>query len=164
MKAARKFIQIGNRRLAVLNSRSRDKTDDVIISRELNPEERTTFERLKSEDRSDSEIYRLLFPEKRATQQRVYVPIEILNKRQLVELINSRTDEPLKSLKRLSLDTFSQYLLHHTRMGYIFVIQSLARQINQRATFPPLKGIYQISQFFNILFGKAKWSFQQPSN
>ena len=112
MKAARKFIQIGNRRLAVLNSRSRDKTDDVIISRELNPEERTTFERLKSEDRSDSEIYRLLFPEKRATQQRVYVPIEILNKSQLVELINSRTDEPLKSLKRLNLtDLRKLYIL-----------------------------------------------------
>lgn len=92
--------------MAVRNWRNRQHRDDAVVAVPLNTGETASYREMQGQGLSDSAIFAQLFDTKPCVEKRtdqVVVPLSMLKKDQLVELIRERSGAPLESLAALTL-------------------------------------------------------------
>ena len=98
------FLNINGTVHAILNWRTRQVKEDVIIGCRLNKQQKEVYERMVAEGRPEEEISDRLFPVAVLPPARttVEVDVDLLSKTQLVHLIRERLKKPLPSLDKLN--------------------------------------------------------------
>lgn len=101
MTAERFFLPSAGRHMVILNAEVRRHPEDVIVVRKLTSAQEARLAEMKSEDRSEREIFLTLFPP--AEQRHPAVPKQLLrlSKVQLAGLIQASVGHPIPSLSRL---------------------------------------------------------------
>lgn len=92
--------------LAVRNWRNRQHRDDAVVAVPLDTGETENYRAMQSRGLSDSAIFAQLFDAKQPVEKRkdeIVVPLSLLKKDQLVELIRQKSGAPLESLASLTL-------------------------------------------------------------
>ena len=101
---------------AILNHKYRKGPDDVVVAMRLRAQELEVYNQLRGAGKTDSVIFRRLFPgtlegKADAHSHRIPVSIRELNKRQLVHLILEELKVNLPSLPRLSIRDLRRLLV-----------------------------------------------------
>ncbi|MBN1868616.1 hypothetical protein JW916_15140 [Candidatus Sumerlaeota bacterium] len=109
------FLSMNNEVYAVLNAEQRGQEGDVLLALPLDAEKSQTYEGMKSQGRSDADIFREMFPDFPQTpppdSAEVRIPVSQLTKSQLVRLLEDRLHLSLPSLSKMKKDDLVRLLL-----------------------------------------------------
>ena len=108
------FIEKDQEVLAILNSRLRQSESDVILSIPLSTRELKKYQRLKKEGKTDSRIFKELYPQESGLTSekpvKVSVGISELSKKQIIRLIHEELRLSLPSLHKMKVDDLRKML------------------------------------------------------
>jgi hypothetical protein len=106
------FMNINGTVHAVVNWRSRQDKDDVIVGCRLSDNQRRLYEKMKTQGFTDAVIVDRLYPQAVLPKASVKVSIDValLTKAQLVQLIRERLNKPMPTLEKLNTEDLRSIL------------------------------------------------------
>lgn len=111
------FLNVNGTVHAILNWRTRNTKEDVILGCRLDDRQKKVYEDMLASGCSETEIADKLFPETSLpkVRKKVSVDVDLLNKTQLLSLIRNRLDQTLPSLDKLNTDDLRSLLASFER-------------------------------------------------
>ena len=106
------FMQIQGRWYALMNRQARGARTDTVVLRPMAPRQVETYQAMAQSGFIDAAIFAQLFPPDVASKpaKDVVVPITLLNKSQLVYLIENKLSTSLPSLMKMDKDDLMMLL------------------------------------------------------
>ncbi len=110
--ASRCFLQVGGRWYALMNWRARGTRADTVALRPMMPREVETYETMKQLGYVEAAIFAQLYPpdDESNPVQEVVVPTSLLNKAQLVYLVEHKLNVSLPSLGKMDKEDLMRLL------------------------------------------------------
>lgn len=113
--AKRYFTEEGETVYAIVNAQDRVSDDDVMIRLPLDAGQFSTYKDLRQNGKSDSVIFRRLFPVKgdgkAGGSNKIVVDVNYLNKEQVLTLITDELGLELKTLNRMTVNDLRELLV-----------------------------------------------------
>ena len=103
MMSMRCFMQIKGRWYALMNWQARGGRTDSVVLRPLTPREVETYQAMKQNGFVEAAVFAQLYPPQIETVpvHEVILPVALLNKSQLIYLIENKTNASLPSLVKM---------------------------------------------------------------